>query len=287
MKIYSHPKKSFPFFKTEKNTTQIKIIIFILNLFLVSICCSKNRAGMALTLDGDGDYVFIGNLTQLQIMGDVTIEAWVYIRSYPTSTFPFAEIVQQTGQDNLEENNELYTLAINGDGEIDCFHENGEGVNNTLFSKSVVPTGQWIHLATVRDALAQTYQIFINGVLDTMSTYDHNATGGSNTALFIGSNYDGLDFDGMIDEVRIWNKVRSQRQIQSTMNRSLKSEYYVSSDSGLVGYWRFDLLENLGMGNDGLIDDMRDLSIYRNHGDLVKDAALVPSGAFVQTDMSE
>ncbi|MBN2029043.1 LamG domain-containing protein [bacterium] len=239
---------------------------------------------MALKLDGSNDCMTTGICPPLQISGDVTIEAWVYTNAYPTYTFPFAEIVQQAGRDNYEQNNELYTLAITGDGLVDCFHENGEGVNNTLFSKSRVPLRKWIHLACVRDVSAQTYQIYINGVLDTTGTYKNNPTGGSNTVFMIGSNFDGLDFNGMIDEVRVWNRVRTQQQIQATMNGSLKPEYYESADSGLVGYWRFDRLYNFGIGNDGLVDDIRDCSIYQNHGDLFGDASLYSSNAFIHTD---
>ncbi len=266
----------------EKNNRTTMIILF--GLLFITIGCSRNPAGMALKLDGSNDCMTVGICPPLQISGDVTVEAWVYVNAYPTYTFPFAEIVQQAGRDNYEENNELYTLAISGDGLVDCFHENGEGVNNTLFSKNPVGMGKWTHLANVRDAAAQTYQIYINGVLDTTGTYKNNPTGGSNTSFFVGSNFDGLDFDGMIDEVRIWNRVRSQKQIEATMNESLKSEYFQSADSGLVGYWRFDRLHNLGMGNDGLADDVKDLSVYQNHGDLFDNALLYPSNAFVHTD---
>ena len=64
---------------------------------------------MALKLDGEDDCMTAGICQPLQISGDVTVEAWVYINDYPTSTFPFAEIVQQAGWDNVEKNNELYT----------------------------------------------------------------------------------------------------------------------------------------------------------------------------------
>ncbi len=47
------------------------------------------------------------------------------------------------------------------------------------------------------------------------------------------------------------------------------------ADSGLVGYWRFDQIEDLGINNDGP-DDVRDLSVLHNHLDLMNDAHLVP-----------
>lgn len=42
-------------------------------------------------------------------------------------------------------------------------------------------------------------------------------------------------FVGIVDEVRIWNAVRTQDQIRKDMHRRLEG-----TEEGLVGYWRFD-----------------------------------------------
>jgi hypothetical protein len=80
-------------------------------------------------------------------------------------------------------------------------------------------------------------------------------------------------WNGNIDEVRVWNIARTKFQIQSTMNDTLTSDYYSTADSGLVAYWRCDVLEDLGINGDGQ-DDIRDVSIFQNHGDLSGDAVL-------------
>jgi hypothetical protein len=176
--------------------------------------------------------MFVGIASELQIPGDVTVEAWVYISSYPTGAFPFAEIVINSALGDLEEENALYTLAITGDSLVDCFHENGAGINNAVVSKSKVPLGTWRHVAEVRNITAQTYEIYVNGVLDTIGTYLNNPTGGSNSAFYVGSSPGALDFHGIIDEVRVWSTMRTQAQLQATRNDTLSPEYYQSSDSG-------------------------------------------------------
>ena len=60
------------------------------------------------------------------------------------------------------------------------------------------------------------------------------------------------------------------------------AEYYSTADSGLVVYFRFDGLEDLGIGDDGQVDDIRDLSVNGNHGDLKGNAMLVLSDAPVK-----
>jgi len=80
-------------------------------------------------------------------------------------------------------------------------------------------------------------------------------------------------WDGNIDEVRVWNIARTQSQIKSTMSDTLTAAYYSTADSGLVAYWRCDILEDLGVNSDGP-DDIRDFSVYKHHGDLSGDATL-------------
>jgi hypothetical protein len=83
-------------------------------------------------------------------------------------------------------------------------------------------------------------------------------------------------FDGQVDEVRVWNYQRTVNQIFFTKDAPLDNGYFATLDSGLVGYWRFDELEDLGVNNDGA-DDVRDLTVLQNHLDLSGDAHLVPA----------
>ncbi|MDZ7581905.1 MAG: LamG-like jellyroll fold domain-containing protein [Deltaproteobacteria bacterium] len=81
--------------------------------------------------------------------------------------------------------------------------------------------------------------------------------------LTIGGTYWG-DTDttnGSMDEVRIWNVARTQGEIQAALAVPL-----AGNESGLVGYWKFDETEDLGVGGDGQ-DDFRDFSGNENHVD--------------------
>ncbi len=84
-----------------------------------------------------------------------------------------------------------------------------------------------------------------------------------------------LYIDGFIDEVRIWNITRTRAEVKKTWNDTLGPEYYLNPESGLVAYYRLDKLENLGVGDDGLADDVRDLTLYGNHGDIKGTAVVV------------
>lgn len=62
------------------------------------------------------------------------------------------------------------------------------------------------------------------------------------------------------------------------MHESLGEEYYTTADSGLVAYYKFEELENLGVGEDGETNDLFDYSVNANH------AQVIGGGVLVETD---
>lgn len=132
----------------------------------------------------------------------------------------------------------------------------------------------WHHFAMI---LSGGYKKFyVDGVSNgygNSSPVDNAVTGAS---LNVGGFAESLDapldlsayLHGQIDEFRIWNVVRTGTQINDFMNDTLSVDIYTSAESGLIGYYRFEELENLGIGNDGLANDVRDLSLSANHANV-------------------
>ena len=77
-------------------------------------------------------------------------------------------------------------------------------------------------------------KLYINGVLEA-STTGATGTRSAPPSIRIGSIQTGIQyFNGTIDELRIWNVVRSQSDIQSNMNSE------IGTSSSLVEYYRFN-----------------------------------------------
>ena len=77
--------------------------------------------------------------------------------------------------------------------------------------------------------------MYVNGVAKTPFTYTNQATGGTLSELAIAKN--GLNyFDGLIDEVSLFNSAKSSGDITSIYNSGTPTD--LSAESGLVGYWR-------------------------------------------------
>ena len=102
-------------------------------------------------------------------------------------------------------------------------------------------------LSNVLDLIGR---IFISSILSTVPT--PNITAGN---LKIGSYpLGGQNWNGYIDEVRVWSTARSQQEIQSVMHSSLRG-----TEAGLIGNWAFD-------ENEGNV--AHDKSTYENHGEI-------------------
>jgi hypothetical protein len=234
-------------------------------LFCFSILFNFNLIaqlpGNVLELDGDGDWaltstIFLTNLSSL------TIESWV-------KAYSDGQVMSNHSPGSTWESVELSTVwfIINAG--------NGPGSRQILNFNGIVDSS-WHHMAAVWDGNEMI--LYLDGVLFAGPEVANNPPWNSNVAIGIGSRRGQTSFlAGNIDELRVWNKPLSLEQILTNMNDTLSIEYYSTLDSGLIAYWRFDELEDLGVGNAG-VDDVRDFSINSVHADLEGDASLTSSG---------
>jgi len=191
----------------------------------------NNSTGKALSFDGSGDYV---NLPASAIGGAITVEAWVYAKD----SHRYWQRIIDLGNGRINNNIVLGWYGSSGQ----MFMENYQGSSTIkIITNEIFPENQWTHVAAVTNSNGNAY-IYWNGqikasgnIYPVVNTIRYNQ--------YIGkSNWvpPDADFYGVFDEVRIWNKARTQAEIQADMNRQL-----IGTEGGLVGYWNF----NEGSGN--------------------------------------
>jgi hypothetical protein len=182
-----------------------------------------------------------------------TVEAWVLARSFP----PYATIVSKadggwkTG----------FGLAKYGAGKGDL--EEVPQVNfwltpgyATTKVQAQIEPFVWTHVAGTYDG--HHLRIVINGMVhDTLEfkaekEEEIEALHHMKADFCIGAHPNKAAWDGMIDEVRLWNVARTDVQIRETM-----AEPIIGHMPGLVGMWTF---------NEGAGDLCVDTSGMRNHG---------------------
>jgi hypothetical protein len=213
--------------------------------------------GLALDLSASrGSYVQVASVPSLPLGNQFTFEAWIKPRAARCNT------ILSRG-DGVNLTNTDFILEVGFDG-TNC------GVmklalmtaGNWTTSASAVPLNAWTHVAVTFDGM--TNRFYINGVLDNAMPASAVMVQ-SGSALFIGrqgtagTNY----FEGELDEVRIWNTVRSEAEIQANVSHRLPP-----NQPGLLGYWSFD--EQAGVR-------AYDSSGQGNHGTLINRPVRVPS----------
>ncbi len=140
--------------------------------------------------------------------------------------------------------------------------------------------GNWHHIVIVADKDENGIVVFVDGVeVDFIHSYFYGSWPSvSNTSdLIIARRSASQLIEGPMDELSIWNRALKEVHVAHIMNNPLAAEYYTTTDSGLVAYYRFDEFEDLGNEGDGA-DDFRDLSVWQNHADSEGNPELIPSG---------
>lgn len=118
-------------------------------------------------------------------------------------------------------------------------------------------------MAYTRDQSASgslTQKVYVDGQTVRLATDNAIAFVDNTLPKYIGISSCCGTYNGLIDEVRLWNYPRTQDEIQRDMRRELSG-----TESGLVGYWKFD-------ENDGGCWT-RDSTANGNDGQLVSNAS--------------
>lgn len=225
----------------KKNILKFSSIFFIFFIFFLENAQSQT----SIALNGSTDYISISDSPSLDIDTNFTIEAWI-----KPNDISGEKTILIKGNNGQCGNYGLFikdsNLAFVSGG--DCNWAVSRGANSPL------QVGVWQHVAAISNG--NNVNLYINGQLT--DTLVRNAAAGSvnNDELWIGRSVFSTTnyfFDGLIEEVRIWNQVRSQTDIQNNLNTELSG-----LEPNLVAYYKFDDIETEC--------DIEDCSNNENHG---------------------
>jgi parallel beta-helix repeat protein len=177
-------------------------------------------AGHALSFDGSDDSVDVLNSTSLNVSNVFTLSAWVK----PAAAYTDFRSI-------LVKNYKYYLYAsvagYCGDGSpLAGF---AETTNNTVCEPAPLPINTWTHLSLTSDG--STLTLYRNGIA--IATAAAGETLSPSTGnLQIGASQYGERFQGLIDEVQIYNKVLSAAEIQAGYQQlavNLPFDYAISN----------------------------------------------------------
>ncbi len=183
---------------------------------------SGSAPTVSLAFDGQSSFVDLGQPTELDFTGNVTIEAWIR----PKTTGGFHDILAHGYTQTPP--GELALRILSGQYQVGSW----DGMNH--FASAPIPAedaGKWVHLAGVYDGAR--WRLYRNGQ-ELTSNPDPVGVLPVNAPWAIGARGGGGEriFDGDIAEVRLWKVARTPDQIREDMHREPRADA-----EGLVGSW--------------------------------------------------
>lgn len=189
---------------------------------------------------GSSQYWSITNASQtgLDLSGDHTIEFWI-----KPETLGGDQWLVSKGNFDVAQG---YNIHLTNLGKI-AGRYSDDGSNSVGHKVDVVTDNQvafngvWVHIAVVFDISADSAVIYVNGVsVDVTNTGTMGATIYDNAINFVIGRRERTTpqsyFDGLIDDVRVWNDIRTQSEINDNKDNCSLSV----SEAGLVSWWLFN-----------------------------------------------
>jgi PKD repeat protein len=207
--------------------------------------------GNTLSFNGENDYVEIPDHESLHIENTMTAEVWI---KTCTITSQKRQIINK-----INENGHGFSLALTGNNVLQCM-AGSENQYITILSNTSIPANTWTHIAVSIDP--QRMVLYINGQENAAKFHAISFNLSQESPLIFGGlsyNPTSNSYCGLIDDIRLWQVVRTQKQIDEYMHMRLQG-----NESGLLGYWHF---------KDNNANDHS--ASGQNHGVIHKDAPMI------------
>jgi hypothetical protein len=204
-----------------------------------------NNEGNALDFDGLGDYVDCGNAAIFDITDQITVAAWMRVN-----------VFEQTDQAIVSKGETAWKLVRNGlttdQLRFDCGAV-GEAIGSTN-----VNDGQWHHAAGTYDGSRIT--LYVDGVEDGYVTATGLLASDPNLTVWIADNNrpgsGPQAWNGLIDDVRIYNVAKTQQEIELLMRGNPLLAWNPNPVNGLTLSIEQSVLPSWSPGDDAAQHDV-------------------------------
>ena len=204
-----------------------------------NITYATGKFGKAAVFNGTDSRITIPAISA--ITGDVTFSVWANINSLShTRRLRLIEI-------NANSNGYAGSLTVMykpSNGEFKIRAGNGTSSNSDVITHNYVLTAdQWYHIAITRNNTTNVSKLYINNIEVDSETVSVNSSYPSNAQTFIGdyigsSSYN-YNWDGELDQIRIFNKALSSGEVNSLYNETATSAASATIDSpSTIAYYK-------------------------------------------------
>lgn len=206
----------------------------LISVLMVCISCNKDKSPETpeKTETGDlpytkymltdyGSYIEIPHDTELNPVDGITLEGWVRLDNTAVSNLLIHK--------RLYYEKEGYTVEVTEQDDKPLLGSYMGYANSQLWAGNF-PIHTWLHWAVSSDGATRKH--YINGELAGEFTEESGVFEPSTEPLLIAKT---VPANTGLAEFRLWNTVRSQAEIKSTMNQDIESAM-----PGLIAVWPFE-----------------------------------------------
>jgi len=191
------------------------------------------KYGKAGDFDGSNDYVNIVNSTSLQNIR-YTHSFWMYADN-AADTGAYEDVIGSNDAGQISVNYGFQWRNSNGASWIKtCMQKGGAGPYELAQISSTMNTGTWYHVACSYDGTR--LKAYLNGRLEASVAATDPYT--DNQIQFAADGLGSNNFNGKVDDIKIYNYARSQAQVIEDMNAGHPAPG--SPVSSAVAHWKLD-----------------------------------------------
>ena len=190
---------------------------------LTSVPLADSLPGSCLFFDGNNDYLDGSGIPTN--LSEFTIEAWIYHTSLPSSIQRYVSIAPEVIV--------LCHDGANGNGGNEQLHFYIKKSDGSLYSLRVdnaLSLNLWTHIAGTYDGTDM--MLYLNGELVSSQSPAGGLFSPNGDIRF---SHPTETHHGKMDEITLWDYVRSIEEIREDMHRTLQGR-----ETGLLNYWQFN-----------------------------------------------
>lgn len=189
----------------------------------------SGKVSNAGSFNGSNQYLSRASDASLQITGALTISCWIYCDA-------LNKIYISKGNGNVS--NYEYELSVATNGSLGFISSNGSNYfQSSTTTTGIISTSTWYYVMFRKTGSTNgvdTVDFRVNGTNYSTTVYSANISnvGTSSTALQIGARTAGTAsyFDGLIDEVAIWDRYLSDAEYNTLYNSGTGTTYPFGTD---------------------------------------------------------
>ena len=208
----------------------VAFFFIIINSFLI-----YSHSQTAINFSGNDSYISIDDSPELRLSA-FTIECWFMRKDTGVSVLTGTDsinavpIIAKGIEEDVDEANMNYFLGIRKEDSIlvAAFEESNTsdnpGKNHHIIGFTTIQRNIWYHAAVTYDGVF--LKLYLNGILESALEINKPPMDQSPISTVIGGvllsgELLGGSFNGLIDEIRIWNYARTQEEIQNEINNEI------------------------------------------------------------------